>query len=161
MDGRSKKKNEERKKMRDIKFRIFINGTMYYPPFDFMLHDGEFNTHLTGVEVLIKGSNKPVTIDGEIMEWTTMFDNTGKRIYEGDIVTYKTSNSKGKLVTVNAEVFWSKNAWHIIWFVKKDSITNEPLYEETGLYMPESKTFGNKVIGNIWENKHLLEEKVK
>ncbi len=87
------------------------------------------------------------------LQYTGLKDKNGVEIYEGDIATYRTWQGKvgGKLKTVNAEVYWDKNAWCIKWKTKLG-------VGSTGLHIPESEEFGSEVIGNIYENPELTSQ---
>ncbi len=119
--------------MREIKFRAIIperNAVIYFTLAD--LIDDKFSNR----EILwpwIKNGNKPD-------EFTGLHDRNGKEIYEGDVVKDHHSEYGG-----NGIIIWD------------------------GLGFKYTKTFGHifchqtteyfEVIGNIYENPELLEEK--
>lgn len=79
-----------------------------------------------------------------LMQYTGMKDKNGKEIYEGDIV--------GSL-HMRAEVIFEDGSFRFKWL---DKITkrvrkyNEPMFKNTNIVF--------EVIGNIYENKELLED---
>ena len=83
----------------------------------------------------------------EIMQYTGLKDKNGKEIYEGDIVKYKFPYDK-RLKHISPVKFLETEAS----FGIKDRYGNEiPLYT-----ISANNYF--EVIGNIYENKNLLEE---
>lgn len=74
----------------------------------------------------------------KVMQYTGINDKNGKEIYEGDIV------NNHSLITY--QVIW--NSYRLCWAVTEDRINSFP--------MIASKKY--EVIGNIYENKELLEE---
>lgn len=74
-----------------------------------------------------------------IQQYTGLKDSKRRKIYEGDIVEYKSGNDK-----YNDLVFWSNGA-----FMVGATIRN-PIY-----YLNAVNSHA-KVIGNIFENKNLL-----
>lgn len=131
--------------MREIKFRVFdkernkmtyedkrhwFNGA--YMGESGFLQDCTLTTLL----------NNP-NIDIEIMQYTGLNDKNGKEIYEGDIVTGEESKIICEVVYTEGAMFmlrWNDTKWG----------NNE--YHHYGL-----GAFTLEVIGNIYEDKHLLE----
>ena len=86
--------------------------------------------------------------DIELMQYTGLKDKNGKEIYEGDIIKYKFPYD-ARLNHISPVKFLETETS----FGVKDRCGNEiPLYSIT-----INKFF--EVIGNIYENKNLLEEK--
>ena len=85
--------------------------------------------------------------DVELMQYTGLKDKNGKEIYEGDIIKYKFPYDR-RLKHISPVKFLETEAS----FGIKDRYGNEiPLYT-----ISASNYF--EVIGNIYENKNLLEE---
>lgn len=80
-----------------------------------------------------------------LMQYTGLKDKNGKEIYEGDILKWGNTTSF---------VVWSLDGWRFNSFMEQGSLN---------LYGYVDKTRNQEiaeVIGNIYENKDLLEEKV-
>jgi len=85
--------------------------------------------------------------DVELMQYTGLRDKNGKEIYEGDIIKYKFPYDK-RIKHISPVKFLETEAS----FGIKDRYGNEiPLYT-----ISANNYF--EVIGNIYENKNLLEE---
>lgn len=99
-----------------------------------------------------------------IMQFTGLLDRDGKEIYEGDLllidselVNFVTGIKTGKRCQYIKEVLWSEKHWGWAYRIVKN-IENYPgtLGHISGGYI----NFGNPiVIGNIYQNPELLEEK--
>ena len=82
-----------------------------------------------------------------IMQSTGLKDKNGKEIFEGDILAFETDNE-----VINVNVFWDEE--HALFmFESKKYNEQEPLAE-----LVENNTYPFEIIGNIYENKGLLEE---
>jgi uncharacterized phage protein (TIGR01671 family) len=127
--------------MREIKFRAWnkVNQTMWYPwqillPWGIMLPLDEASRYWNT-------TSQYIIVELELMQFTGLKDKNGKEIWEGDIV---------KLI-----LGW--NTEPIIAIVKFELGTFLMSYGNLGQYY----TFGEhpeirEVIGNIWENKGLI-----
>ena len=84
----------------------------------------------------------------ELMQSTGLFDKNGKEIFEGDILAFETDD---EVIKVN--VFWDEE--HALFmFESKKYNEQEPLAE-----LVENNTYPFEIIGNIYENPELLEDK--
>ena len=83
-----------------------------------------------------------------IMQSTGLKDKSGKEIFEGDILACKTDDE-----VINLNVFWDEE--HALFmFESKKYNEQEPLAE-----LVENNTYPFEIIGNIYENPELLEDK--
>ena len=83
-------------------------------------------------------------VNGYIMQWTGLLDKNGREIYEGDIVRGKYGKNG---IVKNYEIRWLIGHFAA---VDRNNITGDEHYYPIGLLEGE-------VIGNIYENKQLLE----
>ena len=99
---------------------------------------------------LSNGTIKLLNVDFkqfELLQYTGLKDKNGKEIYEGDIIKYKFPYDR-KLKHISPVKFLETEAS----FGIKDRYGNE-----TQLYRITANNYF-EVIGNIYENKNLLEE---
>ena len=120
---------------RDIKFRVWdkINKQM-------LQHQQ--------ISVLLKnvGNNNQF----EYMQFTGLLDKNGIEIYEGDIVNFN-NNKFGSVVK------WNDKGFYQLW---RNGIINWKIWQEEAYYNTGYRK-GIEVIGNIHENKNLLEAKTE
>ena len=84
----------------------------------------------------------------ELMRSTGLQDKNGKEIFEGDILACKTDDE-----VINLNIFWDEE--HALFmFESKKYNEQEPLAE-----LVEDNTYPFGIIGNIYENRELLEDK--
>ena len=85
--------------------------------------------------------------DVELMQYTGVKDKNGKEIYEGDIIKYKFPYDR-RIKHISPVFYMESQASYGVLDIYKNEI---PLYTiSTNNYF--------EVIGNIYENKNLLEE---
>lgn len=101
--------------------------------------------------VLFKGKfldfNVPIN-EIILMQSTGLKDKNGKEIFEGDILACKTDDE-----VINLNIFWDEE--HALFmFESKKYNEQEPLAE-----LVENNTYPFEIIGNIYENPELLEDK--
>jgi len=130
--------------MREIKFQYICKDAC-----------GEFFTFTKSLSELEEGALNIHTC-GRIQEilsrrqYTGLKDCKGNEIYEGDIVSWTGYRLGGKSITgkpyerYNSVVKFVESTWH--YRGKKNSLFHIDIYEDT------------EVIGNIYENKDLLED---
>lgn len=83
----------------------------------------------------------------ELMRSTGLQDKNGKEIFEGDILACKTDDE-----VINLNIFWDEE--HALFmFESKKYNEQEPLAE-----LVEDNTYPFGIIGNIYENRELLED---
>jgi len=124
--------------MREIKFRAWDGKKMYSP--DELIQVGNEGC-TTGY---YDGSGCPKYSDHELMQYTGLKDKNGKEIYEGDIVLHDglPGAKNGRSIVFEDCCFMIKGKtpsddWHV------------------GRY----SGLNTEVIGNIYENPELLEDK--
>ena len=123
-----------------FKFRVFLkyNQTMY---------DIDSFCYLEGLNKSVfhfkQGGQKTLKNDDFVlMQSTGLKDKNGKLIYEKDVVKIANGSVNGSVIETTREVKWTINTWNIpVWVVDKPNFSH---YVE--------------VIGNIYENKDLLNE---
>jgi len=118
--------------MREIKFRAwaYASKVIFYPDSD------------EGWE-LKNGVITPL-FNTMLMQFTGLHDKNGKEIYEGDLIrTY---------INLIFVVKFTMGAFWIEWISKSES-------EDMALQLLSAKNKSSVVIGNIYENPELLEDK--
>ena len=133
---------------RDIKFRLWSKiGKKFIetdnPDLDFVINT---NGYLYSIENFYGEIYILPQMDIEVLQFTGLQDRNGKEIYEGDILKYNFPYD-GRLKHVSSVKFLETEAS----FGIKDRYENEiPLYR-----IAANNYF--EIIGNIYENKNLLE----
>ena len=106
------------------------------------------NVYANDSKKLTCNNLKGWSIDDEyLMQSTGLFDRNGKEIFEGDVVRQVRTQPTTENETITGIVTMLEGAWLIM---------NDG--EQLASYL-WSETDENEVIGNIYENPELLEEK--
>jgi len=89
--------------------------------------------------------NDQMICDHSLMQYTGLEDKSGKEIYEGDIVktTYTNHDHNGEIYFQPTRLKWS---------VKHSPFSNQ------GLFVYSRHDYSVEIIGNIHENRELLEK---
>ena len=117
--------------------RVTLNGKTAY-----LIFGDEFSLHGDAVRALSHAVVDPDTIG----QYTGLQDKNGKRIFEGDIVTFKTRVGSFKPHYVR---WYEEDARFIV--TGKDGVRSYPM----------DRSFEYEIIGNIHDNPELLEGGVK
>ena len=127
--------------MREIKFRAwFQDGENYY--MDNFIEITQHKTHnIEHRSSYQKKDNSVSTLCHAVMQYTGLKDKNGVEIYEGDIVKYKE-------FSYNCEIVWIKD-WACFCIDSEHLMDRVTFDEEQIKYC--------KVIGNIYEHRHLLD----
>lgn len=89
------------------------------------------------------------TMHMELMRSTGLRDMNNREIFEGDVVQFEDCSEMSDSLYVNTGIIeWCHGGFHI---TNRDSVSMEDLLDGDVLEV--------KIIGNIFENKELLEEK--
>ncbi|MDM7527177.1 YopX family protein [Lacticaseibacillus paracasei] len=132
---------------REIKFRVWDHNTdTMMIPDDFEFCDGEISWIDAGREAGPKSGNDGDPGQFEIMQYTGLHDKNGREIYEGDVVRTGKDNI-GDPEPMIGQVIMREGSW---------IIENEKKQEAIDLF---SEITSREVIGNIFEDKQLLEGK--
>ena len=85
----------------------------------------------------------------ELMQSTGLKDKNGKEIFEGDIVQFEDCYEVPDFLYINTGIIeWCQGGFHV---TNRDSVLMEDLLDGDSLDVT--------IIGNIYENPELLEEK--
>lgn len=84
-----------------------------------------------------------------IMQSTGLVDRDGKIIFEGDIVQFEDCSEASDFLYINTGIIeWCQGGFHV---TNRDSVLMEDLLDGDSLDVT--------IIGNIYENRELLEDK--
>ena len=137
---------------REIKFRIFIDYKIFYQD----KYD-EYGDNLTSIDIC----KKTITITGfhnyenvyrfedekvKLMQYTGVKDKNGKEIYEGDIV---------KIIKLEG---YGEYCEQVEYTGRIECYISEFRIQPLNLRLSDESTVEIEIIGNIYENKNLLEE---
>ena len=85
----------------------------------------------------------------KLMQSTGLVDKNGKEIFEGDIVQFEDCDEVSDFLYINTGIIeWCQGGFHI---TNRDSVLMEDLLDGDSLDVT--------IIGNIYENPELLEDK--
>ena len=137
---------------REIKFRVFIDYKIFYQD----KYD-EYGDNLTSIDIC----KKTITITGfhnyenvyrfedekvKLMQYTGVKDKNGKEIYEGDIV---------KIIKLEG---YGEYCEQVEYTGRIECYISEFRIQPLNLRLSDESTVEIEIIGNIYENKTLLEE---
>lgn len=135
---------------REIKFRAWDKAKST------MLENVGFRPNDCGLSVLSSlgmiGEGLDYGTAPTLMQYTGLKDKNGKEIYEGDIV-------KDLTAFVPTGPAWvGYNPIHEVKYHVRDYLKRNPLYGDVGYNISSGSIY--EVIGNIYENPELLNEKM-
>jgi hypothetical protein len=134
--------------MRKIKFRAWLKEDKKMVNIETMDFTDKSIQYLKKSEIINAHLLRRVSFDDvELMQYTGVKDKNGKEIYEGDIIKYKFPYDR-RIKHISPVFYMESQASYGVLDIYKNEI---PLYTiSTNNYF--------EVIGNIYENKNLLEE---
>ena len=83
-----------------------------------------------------------------LMQSTGLKDKNDKEIFEGDVLACKTDDE-----VINLNIFWDEE--HALFMLESKKYNEQELLAE----LVENNTYPFEIIGNIYENPELLEDK--
>ena len=107
--------------------------------------DDEGNVTTVLFEGKIFGANEKIE-EIELMQSTGLKDKNGKEIFEGDILAVEDDDG-----VINLKVFWDEK--HALFMFESKKYNEKDLLAE----LVEDNTYPFEIIGNIYENKELLD----
>ena len=136
--------------MREIKFRIFMNGKFRYWGF----HNDGHGMHFTGVPSSTSDHRTFEELQRDTEQYNGLKDEKGVEIYEGDILRGE-NGRKGSKQYFYMEVLYINAGWKIYLLTKPPGSTSEIGDIATFMELRMAATY--EVVGNIYENAELLE----
>nr|DAY36896.1 MAG TPA: YopX protein [Caudoviricetes sp.] len=130
------------------KFRAYDGGSLshMYQPEDVMVGGG--NIWIIDEDGV--AGEWIVNNDLNLMQSTGLHDKNGKEIFEGDVITIEVDDTG---TPINARVFQNSKIGVLMFHVFEDN-EDVPMVE-----LLEDNSVAFEIIGNIYENQELLEEK--
>ena len=128
------------------KFRAYDGGSLnrMYQPDEVMVGNGD----IWIIDEDSVAGEWIVNNDIHLMQSTGLLDKNGKEIFEGDILAFETNDE-----VINVKIFWDEK--HALFMFRSEKYNEEePLAE-----LVEANTYPFEIIGNIYENPELLEDK--
>lgn len=143
---------------REIKFRVWDHNTdTVMIPDDFEFCDGEISWIDAGREAGPKSGNDGDPGQFEIMQYIGLHDKNGRKIYEGDILSFGSVWDNGDNEDIDEEIHIGVVEYDPHYAVY--DVNCEKSGERRFLFMDVVNYDGFGVIGNIFENPELLEGK--
>ena len=129
------------------KFRAYDGGSLnrMYQPDEVMVGNGD----IWIVDEDSVAGEWIVNNDLHLMQSTGLRDKKGKGIFEGDIVQFEDCSEMSDSLYINTGIIeWCQGGFHV---TNRDSVSMGDLLDGDVLDV--------KIIGNIYENKDILEDK--
>ena len=129
------------------KFRAYDSGSLsrMYQPDEVMVGDG----NIWIIDEDSVAGEWIVNNDIHLMQSTGLLDKNGKEIFEGDIVQFEDCYEVSDFLYINTGIIeWCQGGFHV---TNRDSVLMEDLLDGDSLDVT--------IIGNIYENPELLEDK--
>lgn len=126
------------------KFRAYDSGSLsrMYQPDEVMVGDG----NIWIIDEDSVAGDWIVNNDIHLMQSTGLKDKNGKEIFEGDVLAIETDEG-----VTNLKVFWDEK--HALFMFESKKYNEKDLLAE----LVEDNTYPFEIIGNIYENKELLD----
>lgn len=128
------------------KFRAWDNRFSEFVEDFFVSEDGKIykKTKDTGYGIAI---SRETSDKINLMQSTGLFDRNGKEIFEGDVVQFEDCYTESDFLYINKGIVeWSQGSFTV---TNRDSVEMEDLLD--------GEILDVTIIGNIYENKEILE----
>ena len=142
-----------------FRFRVWDTQKGYISPMPAMVYNAE-KTYDTMYGCDVDSFGEVLEDDRFIvMQCTGLKDKNGKLIYEGDIVTYDSTDLFPHTTIKTGKITWYKSHWTIEYCDKNIVYmgTNEPALQRIWLGSDDFIGSRTEIVGNIYENLELLE----